>query len=202
MQRITKKQMEIYEYIQRVTLEQGYPPSVREIGAAVGLRSPSTVHAHLKALDEAGLIDREDRKTRAIRVAAPARPEPVRDGWQMIPIIGHTAAGSPILATENVDGYLPFDVGHSSGDFFALRVKGDSMIDAGINDGDTVVIRRQEDAQHGEIIVAAIDGEVTVKRLYRQRGEVWLMPDNPAYRPISAENAHVVGKVIGLYRKF
>lgn len=202
MQRITKKQMEIYEYIQQTTREQGYPPSVREIGAAVGLRSPSTVHAHLKALEDAGLINREDHKTRAIRVAGPTQPAPLRDGWQMVPIIGHAAAGSPILAVEDIDGYLPFEVGHSGGDFFALRIKGDSMVDAGISDGDTVVIRRQEDAQHGEIIVAAIEGEVTVKRLYRQRGEVWLMPENPAYRPISAENAHVVGKVIGLYRKF
>ena len=197
--RLTEKQREIYDYILKSTREQGYPPSVREIGEAVGLHSPSTVHAHLKALDALGLINREDRKTRAIRVAGVRAPEP---SIRSIPIIGRVEAGQPVLAYEEIEGEIPFDVGHSTGEFFALRVRGDSMIDAGIVEGDYVVVRRQEEAAHGEIVVAAIDGEVTVKRFYRQRGEIWLMPENPAFSPISAKDAHIVGRVIGLYRKY
>ncbi len=197
--RLTEKQREIYDYILKSTREQGYPPSVREIGEAVGLHSPSTVHAHLKALDALGLINREDRKTRAIRVAGVRAPEP---SIRSIPVIGRVEAGQPVLAYEEIEGEIPFDVGHSAGEFFALRVRGDSMIDAGIVEGDYVVVRRQEEAAHGEIVVAAIDGEVTVKRFYRQRGEIWLMPENPAFSPISAKDAHIVGRVIGLYRKY
>ena len=197
--RLTEKQREIYDYILKSTREQGYPPSVREIGEAVGLHSPSTVHAHLKALDALGLINREDRKTRAIRVAGVRAPEP---SIRSIPVIGRVEAGQPVLAYEEIEGEIPFDVGHSTGEFFALRVRGDSMIDAGIVEGDYVVVRRQEEAAHGEIVVAAIDGEVTVKRFYRQRGEIWLMPENPAFSPISAKDAHIVGRVIGLYRKY
>ena len=197
--KLTEKQREIYDYILKSTREQGYPPSVREIGEAVGLHSPSTVHAHLKALDALGLINREDRKTRAIRVAGVRAPEP---SIRSIPIIGRVEAGQPVLAYEEIEGEIPFDVGHSAGEFFALRVRGDSMIDAGIVEGDYVVVRRQEEAAHGEIVVAAIDGEVTVKRFYRQRGEIWLMPENPAFSPISAKDAHIVGRVIGLYRKY
>ena len=197
--RLTEKQREIYDYILKSTREQGYPPSVREIGEAVGLHSPSTVHAHLKALDALGLINREDRKTRAIRVAGVRAPEP---SIRSIPVIGRVEAGQPVLAYEEIEGEIPFDVGHSAGEFFALRVRGDSMIDAGIVEGDYVVVRRQEEAAHGEIVVAAIDGEVTVKRFYRQRGEIWLMPETPAFSPISAKDAHIVGRVIGLYRKY
>ena len=197
--RLTEKQREIYDYILKSTREQGYPPSVREIGEAVGLHSPSTVHAHLKALDALGLINREDRKTRAIRVAGVRASEP---SIRSIPVIGRVEAGQPVLAYEEIEGEIPFDVGHSAGEFFALRVRGDSMIDAGIVEGDYVVVRRQEEAAHGEIVVAAIDGEVTVKRFYRQRGEIWLMPENPAFSPISAKDAHIVGRVIGLYRKY
>ncbi|MDD6877859.1 MAG: transcriptional repressor LexA [Clostridiaceae bacterium] len=197
--RLTKKQREIYDFIMKSTREQGYPPSVREIGEAVGLRSPSTVHAHLKSLDALGLIDRESRKTRAIRIPG-ASPE--ESSVRSIPIIGRVAAGQPVLAYSEIEGEIPFDVGRSAGEFFALRVRGDSMIDAGILDGDLVVVRRQEDAVHGEIVVAAIDGEVTVKRFYRQRGEIWLMPENPAYHPISAVGASIVGRVVGLTRRY
>ena len=199
--KLSDKQREIYEFILSSTREKGFPPSVREIGEAVGLHSPSTVHAHLKTLDALGLIDREDHKTRAIRVAG-AAPAEKDAGFRMIPVIGRVAAGQPVLAYEEIEGEIPFDVGHSAGEFFALRVRGDSMIDAGIVDGDFVVVRRQEEASHGEIVVAAIDNEVTVKRFYRQRGEIWLMPENPAFSPISAESAHIVGKVVGLYRKY
>ncbi|MEA4824819.1 MAG: transcriptional repressor LexA [Clostridiaceae bacterium] len=198
--RLTKKQREIYDYIMKSIREQGFPPSVREIGEAVGLRSPSTVHAHLKLLDSLGLIDRESHKTRAIRI--PGAPRTEDSTVRSIPIIGRVAAGQPVFAYSELEGEIPFDVGHSSGEFFALRVRGDSMIDAGIVDGDYVVVRRQEEAAHGEIVVAAIEEEVTVKRFYRQRGEVWLMPENPAYRPISARDAYIVGKVMGLYRRY
>ncbi len=198
--RLTKKQHEIYDYIMKSIREQGFPPSVREIGDAVGLRSPSTVHAHLKYLDALGLIDRESHKTRAIRIPGASRAE--ESTVRRIPIIGRVAAGQPVFAFSEIEGEIPFDVGHSNGEFFALRVRGDSMIDAGIVDGDYVVVRRQEEASHGEIVVAAIEEEVTVKRFYRQRGETWLMPENPAYRPISARDAHIVGKVMGLYRRY
>ena len=144
--KLTEKQREIYDYILKSTREQGYPPTVREIGEAVGLHSPSTVHAHLKALDALGLINREDRKTRAIRVAGVRAPEP---SIRSIPIIGRVEAGQPVLAYEEIEGEIPFDVGHSTGEFFALRVRGDAMIDAGIVEGDYVVVRRQEEAAHG-----------------------------------------------------
>ncbi len=197
-----RKQKEIYDFILKSTREQGFPPSVREIGDAVGLRSPSTVHAHLKAMEAQGLIDRAGRKTRAIRVAEKPEGLTGAEGTRMIPIIGRVAAGSPVLAFEEIEGEIPFNVGHSTGEFFALRVRGDSMIDAGIVEGDYVVVRRQEEAAHGEIVVAAIDGEVTVKRFYHQRGQVWFMPENPAYSPIPSAGASIVGKVIGLYRKY
>ena len=201
---MTKKQKAIYDYILKSTRDQGFPPSVREIGEAVGLRSPSTVHAHLKTLEEMGLIDRAGRKTRAIRISGmPVQAYSEQEGSvRQIPVIGRVAAGSPVLAFEEIEGEIPFDVGRSSGEFFALRVRGDSMIDAGILEGDCVVVRRQEEAVHGEVVVAAIDGEVTVKRFYHQRGQTWLMPENPAYTPIPAQDANIVGKVIGLYRKY
>ncbi|MGI6336290.1 MAG: transcriptional repressor LexA [Eubacteriales bacterium] len=197
---LTKTQRAIYDYIVQITKEQGFPPSVREIGDAVGLKSPSTVHMHLKKLNALGIIDRQERKTRAIRLEGVREKSPT--GVRSIPVIGRAAAGSPVLAVTDIEGYIPYDVGHSQGDFFALRIRGDSMIDAGILDGDYVVIRRQEAAVHRDIVLAAIDGEVTVKRFYRQRGEVWLMPENPEYSPISAKDASVVGKVVGLYRKY
>ena len=195
--KLSDKQREIFEYIQSFTRERGFPPSVREIGEAVGLRSPSTVHAHLTTLDRAGYITRDSHKMRAIRTAD---DKPVSEKWNSIPVLGRVTAGAPILAVEDIEGYVPFDTGHSTGDFFALRVRGDSMINAGILDGDTIVVRRQRSAEHREIVVALLGEEATVKRLYQQDGEYWLMPENDAYEPINAVGAQILGKVVGLYR--
>ena len=195
--KLSDKQREIFEFIQSFTRERGFPPSVREIGEAVGLRSPSTVHAPLKTLDRAGYITRDSHKMRAIRTAD---DKPVSEKWNSIPVLGRVTAGAPILAVEDIEGYVPFDTGHSTGDFFALRVRGDSMINAGILDGDTIVVRRQRSAEHREIVVALLGEEATVKRLYQQDGEYWLMPENDAYEPINAVGAQILGKVVGLYR--
>lgn len=197
--KLSDKQMEIFEYIQSFSKEHGFPPSVREIGEAVGLRSPSTVHAHLKTLDRTGYITRDGHKMRAIRTAG---SEPAAEQWQSVPILGRVTAGQPILAVEDIEGYLPYDPGNRSGEFFALRVRGDSMIGAGIYDGDTIVVRRQSEAEHHEIVVALLGEEATVKRLYSQNGEFWLMPENDAYQPIPARGAAILGKVVGLYRDF
>lgn len=195
--KLSSKQLEIFEYMQAFTKEHGFPPSVREIGEAVGLRSPSTVHAHLKALDRAGCITRDGHKMRAIRVAGSETPP---ETWRSIPVLGRVTAGKPILAVEDIEGYIPFDTRHSGGEFFALRVRGDSMTGAGILDGDTIVVRRQNEAEHREIVVALLGEEATVKRLYQQNGEVWLMPENDAYTPIDGLGAQILGKVVGLYR--
>ena len=195
--KLSDKQLEIFEYIQSFTRERGFPPSVREIGEAVGLRSPSTVHAHLKTLDRAGYITRDGHKMRAIRMAGSEQAE---EKWRSIPVLGRVTAGAPILAVEDIEGYIPFDTGRSGGEFFALRVRGDSMINAGILDGDTIVVRRQNSAEHREIVVALLGEEATVKRLYQQDGAYWLMPENDAYAPISAVGAQILGKVVGLYR--
>jgi len=198
---LTAKQKEILRYIQEAITRDGFPPSVREIGKAVSLRSPSTVHAHLRVLEESGYIDRVDRKTRAIRVPGMEETKPVR-GWTDIPILGRVAAGQPLLAAEDIEGSIPFDTGNSGGTFFGLRVKGDSMIDAGILEGDVIVVRSQETANWGEIVVAKIEDEVTVKRLDMIDGHIWLMPENRLYDPIDGANAEIIGKVCGLYRNF
>lgn len=195
--KLSEKQLEILEYMRSFTQEHGFPPSVREVGEAVGLRSPSTVHAHLKALDRAGFITRDGRKMRALRVAGSGgAPE----SWRSVPVLGRVTAGSPILAVEDIEGYIPYDAGGSPGEFFALRVRGDSMTGAGIRDGDTIIVRRQDTAEHREIVVALLGEEATVKRFCRQDGELWLMPENEAYAPISAVGARILGRVVALYR--
>ena len=198
---LTAKQQEILAYIRQAIQADGFPPSVREIGKAVGLRSPSTVHAHLRVLEEEGYINRVDRKTRAIRL--PDEEESVSEnGWKAIPVLGRVAAGQPLLAAEDIEGTIPFDTGNTGGEFFGLRVKGDSMINAGILEGDVIVVRSQETANWGEIVVAKIDDEVTVKRLDKIDGHIWLMPENDAYDPIDGMHAEIIGKVCGLFRNF
>ena len=192
MGRAGDKQRQVYDYIVEATAKQGYPPSVREIVEAVGLRSPSTVHAHLKRLHEAGLINKDRRKTRAISVAAPAPPG--------LPIIGEVTAGKPIFAYEQELGVLPYDPG-DSGDFFALAVTGDSMIGAGILDGDYVVVRKQDNARSGEIVVAIIGEEATVKRLHVEGPDVWLLPENPDYSPIDGDECRIIGQVTAVVRE-
>ena len=185
----------IYAYLQEVIPQQGYAPSVREICEAVGLKSPSTVHFHLKRLQERGLIEKGDCKGRAI----------VLTGGQerhRIPVVGTVAAGAPILAQECIEDYLTFDCGGREDEFFALRVRGESMIKAGILPGDLVVVRRQQTAENGEIVVALLEDEATVKRLSRKNGEIWLLPENDAYQPIDGTGAQVLGKVTAVVRQY
>ena len=191
----TDTQTRIYETITRMIREQGYAPSVREIGEAVGLKSPSTVHFHLKKLEEAGLIEKGACKGRAIALAS--HPEEDR-----IPILGDVAAGAPILAQECVEDYLTFDTAGRAGEFFALRVRGDSMINAGILPQDLVVVRRQNTAVNGEIVVALLGEEATVKRFSRRSGHIWLLPENEAYAPIDGTEASILGKVTAVVRRY
>lgn len=185
----------IYEYLQTVIPEQGYAPSVREICEAVGLKSPSTVHFHLKRLQERGLIEKGDFKGRAIVLTD-------RQEKDRIPVVGTVAAGSPILAQECVEDYLTFDCGGREEEFFALRVRGESMLKAGILPDDLVVVHRQQTADHGEIVVALLEDEATVKRLSRQNGQIWLLPENDAYQPIDGTYAQVLGKVTAVVRRY
>ena len=196
MAELSHMQQRIYDYIVSCIREQGYPPSVREIGEAVGLKSPSTVHFHLKHLEEAGVIEKGAGKGRAIALTEPEVPE------DRVPIVGNVAAGSPILAEECIEDYLTFDTGGRSGEYFALRVRGESMLNAGILPGDLVVVRRQQTCNNGEIVVAMIDDEATVKRFSRQNGRVWLLPENEAYAPIDGTYAQVLGKVSAVVRRY
>lgn len=196
MAELSKMQQQIYDFLVSYIRSRGYPPSVREIGEAVGLKSPSTVHFHLKHLEEAGVIEKGAGKGRAITLTAPPMPE------DKVPILGNVAAGSPILAQESIEDYLTFDTGGHSGEFFALRVRGESMLGAGILPGDLVVVRRQETANNGEIVVAMIEDEATVKRLSRKNGRTWLMPENDAYSPIDGTYAQILGKVAAVIRRY
>lgn len=194
MRTISEKQKQILAFIREYTASQGYPPSVREIGAAVGLRSPSSVHAHVKRLREFGYLEKEDRKTRSITIAG-------RTNANEIPILGRVTAGKPILAMEEIQGMLHVDL-HTTGEFFALRICGDSMIDAGILDGDYIVVRRQNFAQQGQIVVAVVEDEATCKRLEKRDGHIWLMPENPLYRPIPGDYAYIIGVVAKVIRDY
>lgn len=196
MAELSGMQKRIYEYIASCIQQQGYPPSVREIGEAVGLRSPSTVHFHLKNLEEAGVIEKGAGKGRAITLTAPVVPE------DKVPIVGNVAAGSPILAQECIEDYLTFDTGGRSGEYFALRVRGESMLNAGILPGDLVVVQQQHTARNGEIVVAMIEDEATVKTYSKQNGHVWLLPENDAYEPIDGTYATILGKVAAVVRRY
>ena len=196
MAELSSMQQRIYEYIANCIREQGYAPSVREIGEAVGLKSPSTVHFHLKHLMEAGYIQKGAGKGRAITLKEAALPE------DRVPIVGNVAAGNPILAQECIEDYLPFDTNGLSGEHFALKVRGESMLNAGILPGDLVVVHQQRDARNGEIVVAMFEEEATVKTLSRRDGHTWLLPENDAYEPIDGENAEIIGKVVGVVRRY
>jgi repressor LexA len=197
---LTKRQKEIFDFIRRYASKHGYPPTVREIGKAVGLGSPSTVHAHLANLEKIGLLRRDPTKPRAIEVLVERAKRAVRN--QGLPIVGEVAAGEPVLAEENIEDYLqvPAVIGGEDGDFI-LRVKGDSMKDAGILAGDYVVVRSEEDAPDGDIVVALVGEEATVKRLYREADGVRLQPENRSYKPIRTQDAKVLGRVVGVFRK-
>ena len=196
MAELSHMQQKIYDYIAACIREQGYPPSVREIGEAVGLKSPSTVHFHLKHLEEAGVIEKGAGKGRAIALTTPEVPE------DRVPIVGNVAAGSPILAEECIEDYLTFDTGGRSGEYFALRVRGESMLNAGILPGDLVIVHRQATCSNSEIVVAMIEDEATVKRFSRQNGHIWLLPENEAYSPIDGTYAQILGKVAAVVRRY
>jgi len=203
---ISARQRQILELILRTVQERGYPPSVREIGEAVGLNSPSTVHSHLSALVKGGYLRRDPSKPRAIEVTDPGRVQPdlrrapVRD----VPLLGRIAAGSPILAEEDIEDILPLPTQIVGNDpVFLLHVRGDSMTGAGIFDGDLVVVRRQPDADDGDIVAALIDGEeATIKRLHRSPGRVTLLPENPGYKPmVFTDGVQVLGRVVAVLRR-
>lgn len=209
MQKLTAMQQKIYDYIANAVRNQGYPPSVREIGETVGLKSPSTVHFHIKHLEELGYISKSGRKGRALtlteRAAPAAAPAPAQEAEipsGRVPVLGDVAAGSPILAQECIDDYISFDTQGRDGEFFALRVRGESMLNAGILPGDLVVVHRQPTAQNGEIVVALLEDEATVKRLSRRGGEVWLLPENENYSPIDGRYASILGKVAAVLRTY
>ncbi|MCI5704382.1 transcriptional repressor LexA [Candidatus Pseudoscillospira sp. SGI.172] len=199
---LTPKQAEIYDFILQYTRTQGYPPSVREIGAAVHLKSPSTVHFHMKKLEAEGYIQKADGKTRAITLPREAVPEETEARADQVPLVGDVAAGSPILAEECVEEYLTFDTGGRTGEHFALRVRGESMLGAGILPGDLVVVHRQESFRDGDIVVALFEDEATVKTLSRTDGHIWLLPENPAYQPIDGEGAALLGRVVAVIRRY
>jgi len=192
MKTLTPIRREILSYLQSFARENGYPPSIREICQAVGLRSPSTVHSHIQILREGGYLDKDDRKTRAINIKNRAE-------YREVPVLGRVTAGLPILAQEEISGYVPY-TGSASGELFALTVRGDSMAGAAILDGDVVIVRNQPDARHGQIVVALLDDEATVKRLWRKDGKVLLMPENPVYTPIDGSECVILGIVAAVYR--
>ena len=191
MPRTSDKAQLIIEFMDRFIRENGYSPSVREIGAAVGLRSTASVSYHLQALQEKGLLQSPGAKGRKRSLVTGARPG-------QIPVVGVVTAGQPILAVENQEGSLSW----SDPDCFGLRVRGDSMINAGILSGDTVIVRPQSSADDGQIVVARIGDEATVKRLSRKNGQVWLLPENDAYDPIDGSEAELIGLVKGVVREY
>ena len=193
MKKLTEKQKRVYDFIVSTTADRGYPPSIREICQGLGISSPSTAHAHVSALAAAGYIQKEPGKTRALALTG--------ESYRKIPVMGTVTAGQPILAVENIEGYVPYHVERGDGDFFALRIKGDSMIGAGILDGDLVVVRKQSTADSGQIVVSLLEEEATCKRLKKENGNILLMPENPAYEPIPGNHAQILGRVVSVIRE-
>ena len=198
---LTKRQREIFDFIRRYSSENGYPPTVRDIGKAIGLTSSSTVHAHLSNLEKLGLLRRDPTKPRALELLGEAAKKVV-PGPSGLPVIGRVAAGTPILAEENVEEYVevPQLAGGEEGEYI-LRVRGDSMKNAGILDGDFVVVHRQDTANNGEIVVALVGEEATVKRYFRESDHIRLQPENDALEPIRTREAVVMGRVVGVFRR-
>ena len=198
--RITKKQTEILEYIKSQILNKGYPPSVRDICTAVNLKSTSSVHAHLETLEKNGYIRRDPTKPRAIEI--------IDDNFNLtrrevvnVPLIGQVAAGQPLLAVENITSYFPIPAEFiPKEEVFMLNVKGESMVNAGIYDGDQIIVKQQATASNGEIVVALVDDSATVKRFYKENGHIRLQPENDFMEPIIVDSCEIIGKVIGLIR--
>jgi repressor LexA len=198
--KLTKRQQEIFEFIKQYSSRHGYPPTVRDIGKAIGLTSSSTVHAHLANLEKLGLVRRDPTKPRALELLGEAARK--LTGQAGLPVVGRVAAGSPILAEENIEDYVevPPIAGGEQGEY-VLKVRGDSMKDAGILDGDYVIVHRQETADSGEIVVALVGEEATVKRYFRESDHIRLQPENSAMEPIRTREASVLGKVVGVCRR-
>ena len=193
-----QSQRKILDFIKREIELKGYPPSVREICHAVGLKSTSTVHAHLNQLEDKGMIRRDPTKPRALEVL----DNPLSRG-RTVPLVGRVTAGQPILAVENIEDYIVFPQDMLGRDeLFALHVQGESMINAGIMDGDIVVVHKQDDAENGDIVVALLGDEATVKRIFYEKDRVRLQPENPTMKPIYAPSVEVLGKVTALFRQF
>ena len=198
---LTSRRREILDFIVRATDTNGYPPTVRDIGEAVGLRSSSTVHFHLKALERGGYIQRDGNLTRAIRASGGSKTDGRRDAMRFVPLVGQVAAGQPIFADQNIEEMMPLPENlFASGDLFMLRVKGESMIEDSILDGDYVIVSRQNHADNGDTVVALIDDEATVKRFFRRPDHVELQPANATMEPIIARSVQIVGRVCGVIR--
>ena len=199
---LTERQTRILDYIRDVSKKRNYPPSVREIGEAVGLSSSSTVHNHLNQLERRGLIKRDPSKSRTVQLVADAEMDEKRRNAVSIPVVGNVAAGSPILAEQNIEDHILLSPELAKDGYFLLRVRGDSMVNAGILEDDLVLVRPQHEATNGSIVVALVDGDATVKRFERSNGHVRLIPENPAYEPIVTTNVSLVGIVRGVIRLF
>jgi repressor LexA len=202
---LTKRQAQIYDFICTEVSTKGYPPSVREIAEAVGLSSPSTVHTHLQVLEDKGYIKRDLSKPRALEIIGKELGDPAAgtSGTVMLPLVGKVAAGTPILAEQNIETILPLPTNLvSDAASFVLRVQGESMINAGILNGDFVVVKEQNDAVNGQIVVAMIDDEATVKTFYREPDRIRLQPENPTMDPIYATDPTILGRVVALVRSF
>jgi len=201
-EQLTERQNKILDYIRYVTKVRNYPPSVREIGEAVGLSSSSTVHNHLNQLERRGLIKRDPSKSRTVQLVADAEVAEQRRNAVSVPIVGSVAAGSPILAEQNVEDHILLSSELAKDGYFLLRVRGESMVNAGILNDDLVLVRPQHEANNGSIVVALVDGDATVKRFERSDGHVKLIAENPAYEPIVTTNVSLVGQVRGVIRLF
>lgn len=221
MSKRAEMQQRIYQFLLSYLAEHGYAPSIRDICDAVGLKSPSTVHFHLKNLAELGYIEKSAFKGRAIvpvdrgavkpvepqaaaKAETPEKPEKqeAKVGSAQVPVVGNVAAGSPILAQECIEDYLVFDTGGRDGEYFALRVRGESMLGLGILPGDLVVVHQQQTARNGEIVVALLEDEATVKTFSRQDDKIWLLPANPDYQPIDGTDCTIMGKVVAVVRQY
>ena len=199
--KLTKRQQEIFDFIGRYSAKHGYPPTVRDIGSAIGLTSSSTVHAHLANLEKVGLLRRDPTKPRAIELLVDRAKRVVGPGGGL-PVVGQVAAGQPVLAEENIEDYVdvPSIAGGDDGEY-VLRIRGDSMKDAGILDGDHVVVRPQKTVKDGQIAVALLGDEATVKRFFREKDHIRLQPENAAMEPIISKDVEVLGRVVGVCRR-
>ncbi|ADO77183.1 transcriptional repressor LexA [Halanaerobium praevalens] len=206
MDDLSKRQKSILQFIIDQIKSKGYPPSVREIGKAVGLKSPASVHSHLKTLEKLNYLRRDPSKPRAIEVIYNSEPEAKNEKEMInIPVVGKVTAGSPILAEENIEDYFPLPLSYlkvGNNDLFMLKVSGNSMVEAGIHDGDYVIAEKQNYAKNKDIVIALLEEEATVKRFFKEEDHIRLQPENPAYEPIIAKNIKILGKVTGLFRKF